>query len=126
MLERFEDDFEILSEYFLLTSKIFSDLSRDSNSSFYQTQMTNSSCAANSENHTHIDSSQRQINSIVLSLHKSFFSSTVIDSTVDVWALFADFFTCESSRVFEYDSSRRDVSSKLIISDESFSDLWKK
>jgi hypothetical protein len=125
-LKRFEDDFEILSEYFLLTLKIFSDSSRDSELFLYQTQMTNSSCAANSKNRTHIDFSERQINSIVLFSHKSSFNSTVIDSIVDVWALFTDSYTCESSRIFEYDSSKRDVSSKLIIFDESFSDLWDK
>jgi hypothetical protein len=124
--ERFEDDFEILLEYFLLTSKIFFDSFRDLEMSLYQTQMTNSSCAANSKNRTHIDSSERQINSVVLSSHRSSFSSTVIDSIVDVWTLFANFYTCESSQVFEYDSSRRDVFSKLIIFDESSSDFWDK
>jgi hypothetical protein len=56
---RFEDDFEILLEDFLLTSKIFFDSSRDWESSHYQTQMTNSSCATNWENRTHIDRSER-------------------------------------------------------------------
>jgi hypothetical protein len=126
MLAWFVNDFEILLEYFLLTSKIFSDSSRDSELSFYQTQMTNSSCVMRSRNRTHIDLLVRQTNSIVSSSHKSSFSSTIIDSSADVWMLFADSYTCERSRVFECDSSKRDVFLKLISSDESFSDFWDK
>jgi hypothetical protein len=123
---RFADDFKILLEYLLLTSKIFSDSSRDSEFSFYQTQMTNSSRVTRSRNRTHIDLFKRQTNSIVSFSHKSFLSSTIIDLFADVWVLFTDFYTCERSRVFEYDSSKRDIYLKLIIFDESFSDFWDK
>ncbi len=123
---RFEDDFEILLEDLLLTSKIFFDLSHDWESSFFQTQMTNSSCVTRSRNRTHIDRFAHQTNSIVSSSHRSFLNSTVIDSFADVWALSADSCICESSRVFELDSWRRDVSSTLITSDESSSHFWDK
>jgi hypothetical protein len=123
---RFVNDFEILLKNFLLTSKIFSDSSRDWESFFYQTQMTNSSFATNSENRMRIDRFAHQTNSIVLSSHKSFLNSIIIDSSVDVWMLVADFYICEQSRVFEFDSSTRDVFLKLIIFDESFSDFWNK
>jgi hypothetical protein len=124
--KRFVNDFEILLKDLLLTSKIFFDSSRDWESFFYQTQMTNSSCATNWENRTHIDRSERQTNSVVLSLHRSSLSSTIIDSFVDVWMLVADLYICEQSRVFEFDSSTRNVSLELIIFDESFSDFWDK
>jgi hypothetical protein len=126
MFVRFANDFEILLKNLLLTSKIFSDSSRDWESSFYQTQMTNSSCATNWENRTHIDRFERQINSVVLSSHRFSFNSTIINSFVDVWMLVAESYICEQSRVFEFDSSTRDVSLKLIIFDESFSDFWDK
>jgi hypothetical protein len=112
---RFKDDFEILLEDFLLTSKIFSDSSHDWELSFFRTQMTNSSCVTRSKNRTHIDRSAHQTNSIVSSSHKSSFSSTVINSFVDVYKLSANLCICESFRVFELDSSTRDVFSKLII-----------
>jgi hypothetical protein len=54
---RFEDDFGILLEDFLLTSKIFSDSFHDWESSLFQTQMTNSSFATNSKNRMRIDHS---------------------------------------------------------------------
>jgi hypothetical protein len=126
MLAWFEDDFEILLKDFLLTSRICSDSFHDWESSFFQTQMTNSSCVARSRNRTHIDRFAHQTNTVVLSSHRSSFNSTVIDLFADVWKLFTDFCICKSSRVFELDSSKRDVSSTLIIFDESSSDFRNK
>ncbi len=123
---RFEDDFEILLKNFLLTSKVYFDSSHDWESFFFQTQKTNSSCVTCSRNRTHIDRSAHQTNSIASSSHRSCLNSTVIDSFADVWALFADSCICESSRVFELDSWERDVSSTLIIFDESSFDFWDK
>jgi hypothetical protein len=123
---RFVNDFGILLKNLLLTSKICSDSSHDWESSFYQTQMTNSSCVTRSRNRTHIDRFAHQTNSVASSSHKSSFNSTIIDSSADVWALSASLYICESSRVFELDSSTRDVSSELIIFDESSSDFWDK
>jgi hypothetical protein len=89
-------------------------------------QMTNSLCATNWENRTRIDRFERQTNSIVLSSHKLFLSSTIIDSFVDVWVLVANLYFDEQSWVFEFDSSTRNVSLRLIIFDKSFSDFWNK
>jgi acyl-CoA synthetase (AMP-forming)/AMP-acid ligase II len=126
VFQRFKDNFEIFLKYYLLTSKIFSDSSRDLELFFYQTQMTNSSCATYSENRTHIDFSVRQTNSIVLSSHKFFHNSTIIDLIFDDWTLFEDLCICESSRVFELDSLKQNAFLKLIVSDKSFSNFWDK
>jgi hypothetical protein len=123
---RFEDDFEILLKDLLLTTKVYFDSSHDWESSFFQTQITNSSCVTRSKNRTHIDRSAHQTNSVVSSLHRSFLSSAIIDSSADVWKLFTDSCICESSRVFELDSWERDVSSTLITFDELSSDFWDK
>jgi hypothetical protein len=88
--------------------------------------MINSLCATNWKNRTHIDFFRRQTNLIVLFSHKSSFNSTIIDLSVDVWMLVADFYICEQSRIFEFDSSTRDVFLKLIIFDKSFFDFWNK
>jgi hypothetical protein len=88
--------------------------------------MINSSFTTSSKNRMRIDRSAHQINLIDLSSHKSSFNSTIIDSFVDVWMLVANLYTCEQSRVFKFNSSTRDVSLKLIIFDESFSDFWDK
>ncbi len=126
MLVRFADDFEILLEDSWLRLTIFLDSFHDWRSSLYRSQMTNSSFATSSKNCVHSDLSERRTNSIVLFSHKSSFNSTIIDSFVDVWALFADFCICESSLAFEFDSWVRDVSLMLIIFDRSISDLWDK
>jgi hypothetical protein len=81
---RFVNDFEIFLKDLLLTSKIFFDSSHDWESSFFQTQMTNSSFATNSKNRMRIDHFAHQTNSIASFSYKSFFNSTIIDSFVDV------------------------------------------
>ncbi len=84
VLVRFVNDFGILLKDFLLTLKICSDSSRDWESLFYQTQMTNSSFATNSKNRMRINRSAHQTNSVVLSSHRFSFSSAIIDSFADV------------------------------------------
>ncbi len=99
MFTRFANNFEIFSKDFLLMLKVYFDLFYNLKFFFYRLQNSYLLCATNSKNRIHIDFSERLINSIVSFLHKSFFSSIIINQVVDISRFFTNFRTFELSQI---------------------------